>query len=345
MTHSSSSQDAPKPKTRKLVVEVDAGGGATGGPVAQTTEQPAEQRLDVFLATQLGISRSQVRKLLARGAVCLAGRELGLGEKGRVLKVGDELEVATFRRPEEQRILPDGPRRGNQLSVLAEGQGWLAVDKAAGTPVHPLREDERGTVLNALMAHSPEIQGVGEGGLRSGVVHRLDVDTSGVLLVAIHQTTWERFRLAFQEHRIRKFYRAVVHGALSEERTLEVGLRITRHRPALVKVVPVEQVETDSSVRVTALSVRPLEALRDATLVEVRPTTGFLHQIRATLAHIGHPLVGDATYGAQESAAGPPGVPRHLLHATRLAFEEVDVESSEPEDFLEMVDALRRAPK
>jgi len=341
MTLSNGSRDARTEKTRKFVVEADPPDGVT----PETTGHPTGQRLDVFLATQLGVSRAQVRKLLARGGVRLAGRELGLGDKGRSLKAGDELEVAAFRRPEEQRILLDGPRQGDGVSVLAEGRGWVAVDKAAGMAVHPLSEGERGTVLNALAARSPELQGVGEGGLRSGVVHRLDVDTSGVLLIATRQRAWERLRLAFQEHRIRKFYRAVVHGRLTQERSVEVGLRIARHRPALVKVVSAASAGTDSQVRATALSVRPLEALTGATLVEVRPTTGFLHQIRATLAHLGHPLVGDATYGSEELAASTLPVSRHLLHATRLAFEELDVESREPEDFLQVVDALRRSPE
>ncbi|MBW1844365.1 MAG: RluA family pseudouridine synthase, partial [Deltaproteobacteria bacterium] len=142
-------------------------------------EEDRGQRLDRFLAEHLRLSRSQVRRLLARGAVSVGGRSVNEDAKGLNLQPGPVIEVTPFARPEDQRALsaPDQP-----LPLLASGSGWLAVDKPAGTPVHPLREDEVDTALNALIGRFPEIHGVGEGGLRSGVVHRLDVDTSGVLL-------------------------------------------------------------------------------------------------------------------------------------------------------------------
>ena len=139
------------------------------------------QRLDVFLAAKLDLSRAQVRRLLARGAVRIGSRTLSEGAKGERVSHGTTVEVARFARPEDQRALPEP---GAVLSVLAEGSGWIAIDKPAGMPVHPLRGSQSRTVLSFVVARRPQVQGVGEGGLRSGIVHRLDVDTSGVVLLA-----------------------------------------------------------------------------------------------------------------------------------------------------------------
>lgn len=315
------------------------------------------KRLDRFLAQRLGASRAEVRRLLAGGGVSLDGRPLGEADKGRPLPGAGSLRVESYRPPAERRILAEAA----PLCILAEGPGWLAIDKPAGMPVHPLREDESGTVLGAVAARHPELHGVGEGGLRSGVVHRLDVDTSGVLLVAIGTGAWHSFRSRFRERRIEKQYMALVAGELAARRDVEVDLLVARHRPAKVRVIPPtarhgapparhterHTVPGTQSVRHTVpgthrvgLSVWPVESMAGATLVGVAPDGGFLHQIRATLAHLGHPVLGDATYGSAATAALAA---RHLLHASRLAWDDVVVESPLPSDFAAVVERLRTA--
>src|SRR5690606_18172405 len=116
-------------------------------------------------------------------------------------------------------------------------QGWMIVNKPAGLPVHPLEEDETETVLSALIAKYPQMHGVGEGGLRSGVVHRLDVETSGTLLFASKQETWTRLRQAFTEHRTTKKYQAIVLGQMRGSGEEKMVLHIARHRPAVVRVI------------------------------------------------------------------------------------------------------------
>lgn len=290
-------------------------------------------RLDVFLAAALGVSRARARRALGAGGVRLDGKPVGPEAKGRTLRETQVVEAPETRHPAAERPIaqPDVP-----LDVLAEGPGWVAVDKPAGMPVHPLAVEEAGTVLNALAARHPEMVGVGEAGLRSGVVHRLDVATSGVLLFATEQERWEVLRNAFRRHRVRKLYRALVHGRLEGEGDLDFRLAVGRHRPARVRVVAPDDPGAGRSRPVRA-SYRTLEAFEDATLVEVRPRTGFLHQIRVSLAHLGHPVVGDASYGGDPAAA-----PRHLLHAAAVSYSDVEAASPDPEDLRTLLEALRR---
>jgi len=281
--------------------------------------EPAEagRRLDVFLAERLGLSRAQVRRLLGRGSVEVAGRTARERDKGRTLAAGDALTVAPFRTAGAQRVRPEPEL---PLRVVARGPGWLGVDKPAGTAMHPFEEEETGTLLGAVVARHPEVQGVGEGGLRSGIVHRLDVDTSGVVLVASEQAVWQRLRRAFQEQRVEKVYRAVVAGRVETPGRADVGVCMARHRPARVRIVDEAERAAARGVWPVRMTWLPLEVRDASSLVEVRPETGFLHQIRVVLANAGHPLLGDRSYAPPKIAAQAP---RHLLHATRIAFEEI----------------------
>jgi 23S rRNA pseudouridine1911/1915/1917 synthase len=218
--------------------------------------------------------------------------------------------------------------------VLARGPGWLAVDKPAGMPVHPLAAGERGTLLAAVAARHPEIQGVGEGGLRSGVVHRLDVDTSGAMLLATDAAQWRRLRAAFAAHRVDKRYRAIALGRVAADGEIELPLVIARHRPAFVRAAQ----PGDADARRTVTRWRVVEQLHGATLLEVSTVTGFLHQVRATLAHLGHPLAGDRRYAPEGDETGAA---RHMLHAAELRFEEIAAASRDPLDFAELLVAMR----
>lgn len=299
----------------------------------EVADDAGRRRLDLFLAEKLALSRAQVRRLLERGAVRVGGVKVAASAKGIPLATGTRVEVEPFTRPEEQRSIAEGDVR---FEVLARGKGWLAVDKPAGTAVHPLVEDERGTLLNALIARHPEVQDVGEGGLRSGVVHRLDVDTSGVLLFAIREDRWLSLRAAFTEQRVDKRYRAIVLGRPNEIGHIKVGLVTARHRPARVRVVGRE--ETARGVRAGELSWKVLERFETASLVEVRPVTGFLHQIRVIFAHLGHPIAGDRVYGRNDD---PVGAPRQMLHAASVNIGDVSAESADPEDFAAVCARLR----
>ncbi len=298
----------------------------------EVSEADSGERLDRVLARHLEASRARVRRLLGRGDVRLGDRVLGSGDKGTPLRTGDRIVVRDFARPEDERIRPE-PEGGLALPVLAEGPGWLAVDKPAGVPVHPLTPDETGSVLNAVVTRWPSVQGVGEGGLRSGVVHRLDVETSGVLLVALDEPTWQRLRAAFREHRVRKHYLAWVEGPVDPGLIgrHEWALWVARHRPARVRVAPLSELSTRPGARPGRLeieSIEPIEPNGAHSRLRIRLETGFLHQVRATLAHLGHPIVGDVAYGGAPCSAGRP-----LLHAETIAFEEIEARAPVPDDF------------
>lgn len=279
-----------------------------GGRRIVVSAGEAGSRLDVFLARTLGVSRGYVRRLLARGRIVLSSRP---ARKGTILREAERIEIRPFRHPRE------GPLAwtGAVIPVLAEDAGLLAVDKPAGLATHPLDFEETHTVLSALLACYPEMAGVGEGGVRSGVVHRLDRDTSGVLLFATRDAAWQRAREAFAQRAVEKLYLARVHGRWSE--AADIVLRLD-HRGERMQVV--KQGGHEAITRIV-----PLESASGTTLLEVRPVTGLRHQIRATLAHRGHPVVGDRLYGSERDLG------RHLLHARRIRIGAFAAESPVPE--------------
>ncbi|MFA9477657.1 RluA family pseudouridine synthase [Phycisphaerales bacterium AB-hyl4] len=276
----------------------------------QLESSDAGGRLDRVLARRLGLSRRAVWGLLREGGVQCDGQVMSLRDKGRAVSGGQRVMVGSAVPPGARRAIAN-PQLA--LKVAAAGRDWVIADKPSGMPVHPLEPSETRTLLNAVIARWPRLHGVGEGGLRSGVAHRLDVDTSGLVLLALTEGRWQQFRKAFAEHRIEKRYLALVHGRVGDDGEAVMDLAITQHRPARVRVV--ERGHADSRRCSLAWQVR--ERFADATLLEVELHTGFLHQIRVMLAHLGHAVVGDAVYAEVGAAA-----PRLMLHACRLAVDD-----------------------
>ena len=299
--------------------------------------EEAGARLDAWLAARLGVPRARARRLVAQGAVSVDGRLASPAAKGASLAAGAHVEISA---PAAAAAETPIAEPGAPLEILAEGPGFVAVHKPPGMPVHPLEPGERGTLLGAVAARFPAIVGVGEAGLRSGVVHRLDVDTSGVVVFATEPGRFERLRDAFRSHRVEKIYRAIVLGELADEDVLDVGLVMARHRPAKVKVVDPRRDARGRGARRGRLRWRALEDLGTATLLEIQLETGHLHQIRATFAHVGHPVAGDRLYGPPADE-DPTGAPRQMLHAARVKVDDVEASSPDPPDFLEVLARLR----
>ena len=270
------------------------------------TEQPerwvAESagRLDREVGERLKWSRSRVRVAIEAGRVRVDG--VAAAKAGASLRGGQEVVVEAA---DWLRSAGEAP-----LAVLAEDPagGWVVLDKPAGQAVHPLRIEERDTLLQAAAGRFPELlagEGVGrEGPLRSGVVHRIDGPTSGCVVLARTDEAWDWLRAAFAAHRVKKTYLARVAGRPAAG-SLEAPMAVVKHRPARAGVV--------DEGHATAMRWEPLstDPAGRTTLLEVDLGTGFFHQIRAGMAHLGHPVVGDWLYGGPEAK-------RLLLHAWRL---------------------------
>lgn len=280
-------------------------------------------RLDRFLARALPhLSRHHLRELLAMGQVRVNHRRARKGERVNagdvVLLSADVVETRTLR---GQSDLP--------IAILAEDDGWVAVDKPAGIPSVAQRVTDLGTVSNYLVARYPETAALDvDRAVEGGVVHRLDTATSGVLLAARDSATHRSLRRQFSAHSVRKLYRAVVVGAVG--RGGEISRPIRSRGDAAERVEVVDAQTAGARPAVTAY--RPLHCGQRYSALEIEIRTGVRHQIRAHLAAIGHPVLGDALYGGGGEA-------RLFLHASELSFtaphsgEPVTVRSPLPPEF------------
>jgi 23S rRNA pseudouridine1911/1915/1917 synthase len=279
-------------------------------------------RLDAFLAGPLG-SRARAQRLIEAGAVLVDGRA---APKRHRVAAGERVSVDE---PDEAPAgdVPDAP-----YAVPYADEHLLVVDKPAGVVVHPARGHRAGTLAQALTG----VAAGGEDAARAGIVHRLDRDTSGLLVVARSEAAHRALRAALQARAITREYLVLVEGR-PPARTGTIDAPLGRDRRVRTRV------STDTDVPREAITHFEIErALPRTTLLRVRLQTGRTHQIRAHLRAIGHDVVGDPEYGT----AGRLGLERQFLHATRLAFahpvtgEPVDVISPLPPD---LVAALDRA--
>lgn len=302
------------------------------------------QRLDKFLCEAVaGLSRARVRALLDEGHVRVDGRRQ---RKGDVVKQGAVVEIHGSAPPQDFDPLADD---ATGLVVRYLDDAVAVVDKPAGQPTHPLRHDERGTLANQIIARFPETAGVGFHRREPGLLHRLDTDTSGLVVVARTAEAFAALRGASTEGRIEKRYLALVEGRVADEGTVEFPLVPHRKDPKRVEAVT-EHVRLRAGTKTHAALTRyrVARALGDFTLLEVSLERAFRHQVRAHLAVIGHPLVGDTLYRG-------PALPeelgvtlsRHFLHASEVIFahpvtgEATRVVSPLPDELAKVVSALR----
>ena len=292
-----------------------------------------EQRLDRFVSDRLELSRSRVQKLLAQGRVTLDGRQ---ARKSQVVSVGSVVEVEV---PEPEMV--DIVAENLPIKVVHEDKDLLVVDKEAGMVVHPAPGHRSGTLVNALLWHCPDIEGVG-GRARPGIVHRLDRDTSGLLMVAKNDVSHLALSDAIRARRVKRFYLAAAWGHLADSAIL-VDAPIGRD-PRDRKRMAVLEGGKESTTRFEVH-----ERWLRADLLRIALKTGRTHQIRVHLEHLGHPVVGDATYGLgwERGLGGPTRrwvdefarrIKRQFLHAAELRFshpvtrEEMSFESPLPAD-------------
>lgn len=274
-------------------------------------------RADVVIAAALEISRRRAAALLEAGAVREGRRRVKKGDRlriGQVLAIEGPIDLEVVAEP--------GP-----LSVLASDDDIVAVDKPPGIPSHPLRPGELGTLANRLVARFPECGDAGADPREAGLAHRLDRGTSGVLLAARSRAMWDSLRAQFGAGRVVKEYLAVVAGEVGDGGCAE-RLRTVS---GAARVAPFDPSALAAETTWTAE-----RAGRDFTVLRCRATTGRTHQVRAHLAHRGHPIAGDADYGGPPVPPGLGDWPEQLLHAARLTLahprtgEPLVIEAPEP---------------
>ncbi len=293
-------------------------------------------RLDVYLAGQaLGLSRAAARRLIDEGKVLVNGKA---GRASLRLREGDRLAVeldaaaATAGKPEPQAI---------PLEILYADEDVIVLDKPSGMVVHPGAGNREGTLASALLARFPEIDGVGPEE-RPGIVHRLDKGTSGVMVAARSSRAYASLVGQFRRHDVRKTYVGLVYGRVAEAEghiDWPIGRHATKRKRISIHSKDPRDAET---------FFRVIEALPEATLLEIRPVTGRTHQIRVHLAAAGHPIVGDGVYGRKKASKK---YPRLFLHARSISFlhpatgERLEFAAPLPAELGSVLEAERRRPR
>jgi 23S rRNA pseudouridine1911/1915/1917 synthase len=304
-----------------------------GGMDWTVPPEAAGERLDRHVAARLEVPRNQVQHWIEDGLVRLNGRT---AKPSTSVALGDSVECDP---PElkEERVLPEA----GELKVLYEDSALVAIDKPAGLTVHPGAGRSSGTLAHRLLNRYPEMAGVGGPG-RPGIVHRLDLGTSGVLVVARTASAYARLARAFAAREVSKRYLGIAYGAPSPAAgTIEAA--IGRHPQKRMEMA------VRPGGRPSRTGYRTIASKSGISLLEMDLATGRTHQIRVHLKHIGHPLVGDPVYGEARWKALPRSIQaplknfgRPALHAWRLALkhpgtgESLSFEAPVPEDLREL---------
>jgi 23S rRNA pseudouridine1911/1915/1917 synthase len=268
-------------------------------------EEPIPTRLDHFLVDCLpDYSRSRLQTLIRDGRVTVDG--LTAQKSGQILEAGAQIEVY-IPLPQPTQLIPEEIH----LDIVFENGNVLVVNKPAGMVVHPSAGHTSGTLVHAALAHAPEMEGLA-GEKRPGVVHRLDKDTSGLILLAKNDQAHRWLQEQFRRRKVEKIYLALVDGhPPTPSGRVDVAIGRDPRQRKQMAVVP------DAKGRSATSEYHTLESFPAHTLLEVRPLTGRTHQIRLHLAFLGCPIVGDAIYGRKKTSIE---LGRHFLHAFRLTI-------------------------
>ncbi len=322
----------------------------------------AGMRLDLFLARQrLGPpgagewSRSGIQRMIQGGQIVLNGRRTKPSTR---LRASDLIEIRELPLKDTELVPEPIP-----LDVLYEDGDCIVINKPPGLVVHPAAGRRDGTLVNALLYHCPDLRGIG-GERRPGIVHRLDKDTSGVMIAAKHEPAFHQLASQFKERKILKEYLVLVWGRVEAEKGL-IRRPIGRHRSdrkkmsSLYSLPRLKEATTEWQVEECFRVGSSEEAFSWVTWLRVKPRTGRTHQIRVHLSDQGYPIVGDKIYGRKrqsvlsslEEIPELAGFPRQALHAERLGFrhprtgELLEIRAPLFEDMKNLLDSLRKQGK
>ncbi len=319
------------------------------------TAEETGKRLDHILTEKLApLTRSQVKRLVQSGVVTINGKPATVHQ---FLKMNDEVEAQQITVPprvkpvaEAQKIEPTP-----DPVVLFEDEDYIVLDKPVGLLVHPTAKNEPNTLMDWLRSHYPPIKEVGDNTYRGGIIHRLDKDVSGVMVVAKNTASFEDLKHQFKHRTVQKEYRAIVYGAMTQHEG-EINLPIGRNADGQFVAHPLNDGEAfHENDKVAKTRYFVLEYLQDLSLLRVDILTGRTHQIRAHLHAIGHPIVGDQIYKPRKTVFTllrrrikviEPG--RICLHATTIGFTNraglwVEHSSPIPTVFTTLINARKKS--
>ncbi len=296
------------------------------------------KRLDIFVSEKTGITRSQVQRLIKEGHVLVNNKKENQNYK---VKTND---VITVHKPEEEKeiLIPEAI----PLKILYMDRHLVVVDKPAGMVVYPSAGHKKGTMMNAIAYHCKKLAAIG-GPLRPGVVHRLDKDTSGVMVVALDDSAYYYLAEQFKKRAINRKYITLVYGNIKEE-SGEIAMQIGRSTSDRKKMSTRTKRGKEAFTKW-----KVIKRFGSATLIEAKLGTGRTHQIRVHFSAIGHPVLGDKTYGKKveieirvDGKREKVVFPRQMLHAETLGFihpvtkEYLEFSSPMPEDMKECIKKL-----
>ncbi|MBM7869351.1 23S rRNA pseudouridine1911/1915/1917 synthase [Clostridium pascui] len=297
------------------------------------TEENKGKRLDAFLTENFdGKSRSFIQGLIEKEEVLVNSN---IKKSNYKLRVGDEVQV-NIPDPTHVNIEPEDI----PIDIIYEDSDIIVVNKPQGMVVHPAPGNYEGTLVNALLNHCSDLSGI-NGVARPGIVHRIDKDTSGILVVAKNDNAHNKLSEQFKEHSITRVYLALVEGIIKEDEGT-VDAPLARHPKERIKIAIVP------GGRRAVTHYKVIKRFKDHTLVECKLETGRTHQIRVHMCHIGHPLVGDPVYGYKKQKFNLEG---QMLYAQKLGFvhpktnEYVEFQCDIPSYFKNVLDILEKQLK
>jgi 23S rRNA pseudouridine1911/1915/1917 synthase len=300
-----------------------------------------EVRLDAFLRRCL--------PQLSRGTLASAIDNKFFWTGGRPVRKGDKLsagQIVTFRGPHEWLCPQPSPAKQLDVPIIYEDPSLLVVNKPAGMPTHGFSGKDTQTLANFLVAHRPDLLTVGKSRWEPGLVHRLDRETSGLVLVAKTPAAFDSLRLQFRRREVKKTYWALVWGATAAEGTIEFPIAHDSRDRRRMRALNIADRRREPVKHWQALTqFKRIYRQGGLSLVEVEMATGVTHQIRVHLAAMGHPIVGDVLYG--QAGSETFGLNRHFLHARALEFRHpkdgrrIKVEAGLPEEFQEVSTRLK----
>jgi 23S rRNA pseudouridine1911/1915/1917 synthase len=308
----------------------------------EVLEKNAGERLDQFLAHQYpDYSRAYIQKKIAQGKILINQAKT---RKGHLIHKGDRIQIQEILEIKERRPSPNAQI---PIVVVHRDETFWVVEKPPGLPTHPVTPEETNTLANWWIAQDPKILDFAEDPLRPGIVHRLDTDTSGLILLARTPDALGSLQDQFRSRRVYKTYRALVWGHPPDSGTIDFPLA---HDPKSKRRMRALQNSKDFSSlksRPALTDYRVQRKFADFSLVQVHTRTGRMHQVRVHMAAIGHPLVGDKIYRSTKPKKDCPfEISRHFLHATTLAFfhpttqEKMEFHSLLPPDLEAIISKL-----